>query len=32
MGSDAVDGYDALLRLVRNALFEKEGREGRKKG
>lgn len=27
MGSDSVDGYNALLRLVGNALFEKEGGE-----
>lgn len=32
MGSDSVDGYDALLRLVGKVVFEKEGREGKKEG
>lgn len=37
MGSDSVDGYDALLRLVWKVLFEKErgeegkGREGKER-
>lgn len=30
MGSDSVDGYDALLGLVGKVVFEKEGREGKK--
>lgn len=30
MGSDAVDGYDALLRLVGEVVFEKEGQDKKK--
>lgn len=30
MGSDSVDGYDALLRLVGKVVFEKERRKEKK--
>lgn len=30
MGSDSVDGYDALLRLVGKVVFEKEGQDKKK--